>query len=160
MKSQIATLIAVGLVAGSAFAQNTTSKAPLQGTAEMPAKAGQPTEPAGGAMGNAQTSLNRPQTGPAMTSPKGAVDKGVVSTPAQVQGSTATAPEKVMHHDNKVAHPAAPVNAAGMKTHKATMDKHVDKPTSPVVLTTPAPGPVNTTPNAMPAGGTPTTKAK
>ncbi len=160
MKFQIAALIAASLVAGGAFAQNTTTKAPLQGTAEMPAKAGQPTEPAGGAQGNAPTSLNKPQTGPAMTSPKGAVDKGVVSTPTQVQGSTATAPEKVMQHDNKVAHPATPVNGAGMRTDKAMMDKNVDKPTAPIVLTTPAPGPVNTTPNATPTGGTPTSKAK
>lgn len=160
MKFQIATLIAVSLVAGSAFAQNTTSKAPLQGTAEMPAKAGQPTEPAGGAQGNAATSLNKPQTGPAMTSPKGAVDKGVVSTPTQAQGSTATAPENVMKHDNKVQHTTAPRDGTGMKTDKATMTKNVDKPASPVVLTTPAPGPVNTTPNATPTGATPTAKSK
>ncbi len=160
MKFQIATLIAVGLVAGSAFAQNTTSKAPLQGTAEMPAKAGQPTEPAGGAQGNASTSLNRPQTGPATTSPKGSIDKGVVSTPPMVQGSTATAPENVMKHDNKVQHTTAKPDGMGHSTTKGAMTGDVQKPSSPIVLTTPAPGPVNTTPNPTPTGATPTAKSK
>ena len=64
-----------------------------------------------------------------------------------------------MKQDNKVTHTAAPRDGMGMKTDKMAMPK-VDKPDSPVVLTTPAPGPVNTTPNATPTGGTPTSKAK
>lgn len=155
MKTRYATLLIAGLMAGGAFAQTT---APLTGTALAPSKPGTPTEPAGGAQGNTPTSVNTPQAGPAMASPKGAVDKGVVSTPAQAQGSTATAPENVMKHDNKVQHTTAPKDGMGMSTDKATMTKNVDKPSSPIVLTTPAPGPIKTTPNATPTGATPTAK--
>ena len=92
-----------------------------------------------------------------MASPKGAIDKGVVSTPQDVQGSTTTAPENVMRHDNKVQHTRAPRNGMGHTTHKKSMEK-VNKPEPAVTLTTPAPGPIKTTPNATPTGGTPTAK--
>lgn len=159
MKFRIATVLAAGLIAGGAFAQTTTNS-PMQGTAAAPTKPGTPTEAAGAAQGRAPTSVNMPQTGPKMASPKGSIDTGVVSTPSQAQGSTSTAPENVMRHDNKVQHTNAPRDGMGHNTQKSTMHKNTTKKNkeTPVTLTTPAPGPANTTPAGPATGAPPATR--
>lgn len=160
MKFRIATVLAAGLIAGGAFAQ-TTSNSPMQGTAQAPTKPGTPTEAAGAAQGRAPTAVNTPQSGPKATSPKGAINTGVVSTPSQTQGSTSTAPENVMRHDNKVQHTTAPHDGMGHSTHKSTTHKnntHKTQKETPVTLTTPAPGPANTTPAGPATGAPPATR--
>ena len=140
MKSKLAAATAalvVGLAAGGSIAQpSTTTRLPMKDS---------PIEPAGGAQGRTPTSINTPDKGsgtkampvPGSTAMK-KQEKVVNSRSEQVQGSTSSSAKATMQ---------LPGRKPGKKMdHMGAMSNNKGEPA--VVLTTPAPGPANTTPSA------------
>lgn len=133
MKIRLLSILIAGLFAGAAMAQPSS-------TTKMPDPNSAVTTPAGAAQGRAPTSINEPQQGSNVkaTPVPGSVAKPdpnkVVNTkPSEVQGSTSSAAKAGMEH---------PGTKSGHRMEHA--DKN--KGTPAVNLTTPAPGPANTTP--------------
>lgn len=140
MKISHVSILIAGLFAGAAMAQPST-------TTKMPDKDAAVTTPAGAAQGRAQTSVNMPQKGSdtKATPVPGSVakekqEKVVNSKAEQVQGSTSSAAKAGMEH------PGA--KSSHSKSTHGMNDSGMKKATPPEVLTTPAPGPANTTPTA------------
>lgn len=146
MKIRLLSVLIAGLFAGAAMAQPSA-------TMKMPDKDSAVITPPGAAQGRAPTAINTPQKGsdtkatPVPGSTLGDKEEKVVNTkPRQVQGSTSTAAQAAIEKPNAS-------NSGKSMNKMSEMDKKKEKDMPAVTLTTPAPGPVNTTPNPVPNRG-------
>lgn len=148
MKARLVSVLIASLFAGAAIAQPSA-------TTKMPDKDSAVVTPAGAAQGRAPTALNTPQQGTAVkatpvpgSTTKEKEEKVVNTKSQQVQGDTSTAAKAGMEK---------PGSNSGKTMNKAQgMDK--EKAAPAVVLTTPAPGPANTTPTTTQNGPGPARK--